>query len=410
MLRLAPLAFDASTLEIFVPLLTGGTLEVAADTPVAPGDLAVFLVDRGVTVAWLPAGLFRLMVDDAIDGFSGVRQIVTGGDVVSAAHVRRLLARYPALVVVNGYGPTENTTFTTVHVITVDDAGQVSVPIGRPVAGTAVYVVDEDGHRLPPGQTGELVVAGSGLALGYLGAPEATAEAFVELADIEGCCYRTGDLVRWNSDGRLDYVGRRDRQIKLRGHRIELEEIENCLRESSLVSDVTVVAVGDPGTRRILCGVVATWTDGLTDLLREHLAARLPAYMVPQLWSVVEKLPLTTNGKVDVAQLESLANRRPAGAALPDEPGPQPAAPVGSVVLDRDLADLVHRVWADVLGFSDFGLDEGFFDVGGDSLMAARVHTRLVELLPQHHIRIVDIFQYPTVGEFTAQLGQGVRR
>jgi amino acid adenylation domain-containing protein len=398
MLRLAPLAFDASTLEIFGALSAGSTLEVFPDGPVAPTELAAFIRKADVTVAFLTAGLFRVVVDEAPHAFGSVKQVATGGDVVSADAVRMLLTRYPGLTVTNAYGPAENTVITTVH--SMQDPAEVGtqVPIGTPIAGTSVVVLDEYGIPTSRGQTGELYVAGSGLAAGYYGAPDETAKAFLVPKCMTERCYRTGDLVHWDDSGRLVFDGRQDRQVKIRGFRIELSEIEARLAGHDEVRDVAVVVCGqDAGSKRLLAAVVAEERAGLVERLRDGLRDELPGYMVPPLWAVVPKLPLTANGKVDVIELERQAKASNAdGGSVHDG-------------LDRAYEDIISDVWSDVLDTSDFGVDDGFFDVGGDSLLAGQVHTRLSALLPDHRLRIVDIFRHPTVQALADHLRGAVR-
>ncbi|MFE9655899.1 amino acid adenylation domain-containing protein [Micromonospora sp. NPDC006431] len=304
-LRLAPLAFDASTLELFAPLLSGASLQVFPDGPVAPTELARFLVERRVSVLWLTAGLFRLVVDHRPEAFAPVRQVLTGGDVVPPEQVRRLLERYPGLRVTNGYGPTECTTFTTVHHL--DSPAEVSdpLPIGRPVPGTRVFVLDEDGHPVPPGAVGELCVGGAGLADGYVGAPEETARAFGGRAPDTGeRLYRTGDLVRWDGRGRLVFIGRRDHQMKVRGFRVEPDAVARRLREHPQVRDAVVAGDGDPGAdRRLLAGVIVADPAPSVAELRAWIADALPSWAVPELWSFTDAFPLTSNAKVDLQAL-----------------------------------------------------------------------------------------------------------
>jgi amino acid adenylation domain-containing protein len=307
-LRLAPLAFDASTLELFAPLLSGAGLQVFPDGPVGPTELARFLVERRVSVLWLTAGLFRLVADHRPEAFAHVRQVLTGGDVVPAAQVRQLLEQYPGLRVTNGYGPTENTTFTTVH--HVDSVAEVSdpLPIGKPVPGTRVFVLDETGRQVPPGAVGELCVGGAGLADGYLGAPEETARAFGWRAPDTGeRLYRTGDLVRWDGRGCLVFLGRRDDQIKVRGFRVEPDAVARRLREHPKVRDAVVAGDGAPGTdRRLLAGVIVTDPALSVAELRAWVGEALPSWSVPELWSLTDAFPLTVNAKVD---LQALATR-----------------------------------------------------------------------------------------------------
>jgi amino acid adenylation domain-containing protein len=315
MLRLAPLAFDASTLELFAPLVAGGCLEVYPPGLIDPASLSQFLADRQVTALWLTAGLFRLVADFTPDGFAGVRHVLTGGDVVPPEHVRALLTRFPHLRVSNGYGPTENTTFSTVAHF--DEPAEVRdpLPIGRAIAGSGVLVVDQAQGIVPPGGMGELYVSGLGLALDYAGAPEQTAAAFGRMPDSGERSYRTGDLVRFDGDGQLRYLGRRDHQVKIRGFRIELDEIRKILLGQPGVRDAVVITVGaDASARRLLAALIPQ-PEARIDLdgVASRVSGELPAHAVPSLWALIREIPITGNGKVDAPSLEAIA--RPLGEA-----------------------------------------------------------------------------------------------
>ncbi|MCX4725060.1 amino acid adenylation domain-containing protein [Streptomyces sp. NBC_01306] len=312
MLRLAPLAFDASTLELWAALLSGAALEVYPPGIPAPSDLGDFLLERGATVAWLTAGLFRLVVEFAPDGLGGLRQLLTGGDVVPHEHVARLLAKYPGLTVTNGYGPTENTTFTTTFSLTRPQEAVGPLPIGAPVPGTSVHVLGPDGRPVPPGAVGELHTGGAGLAVGYLGDEAETARRFGYFCPgLPERLYRTGDLVRLDSCGRLLFLGRSDDQVKLRGHRVEPGEVGAAAAAHPGVQDAFVFATAtatDAADRRLVAALVPM--DGARvdpRRVRATLVERLPGYMVPALWAVVDRLPVTPNGKVDRAALTALA-------------------------------------------------------------------------------------------------------
>lgn len=306
-LRLAPLAFDASTLEIFAPLLAGGSIEVYPGEYPTPLAIAAFLRDRQVTGLSLTAGLFRLVADFQPAAFSGVRQLVTGGDIVPPGQVAAVLEACPGLRITNGYGPTENTTFTTVHHVDAPSAVTgADLPIGRPIQGTAVLVLDEEGRRLPPGAIGELYASGDGLAAGYLGMPEASARVFGAFArHADTPLYRTGDLVRWDGEGNLRFLGRRDHQVKIRGFRVEPDCVVRVLREHPDVSDAIAAVVPTAnGDKEILVAVRPR--DGhvpTRESLRSFAAGRLPAYAVPSAWAVVDHFPVTRNGKVDLTRL-----------------------------------------------------------------------------------------------------------
>ncbi len=399
-LRLAPLAFDASTLELFVPLVAGGTVEVYPARPVVPAELAAFLADRGVTGAWLTAGLFRLVADDRPEAFRPLRHLLTGGDVVPPDQVRRVLAACPGLLVSNGYGPTENTTFTTVHHVRDPAAVTDPLPIGRPVRGTDVVVTDEAGVRLPPGAVGELCTLGPGLATGYLDAPAETARAFVTGPDGRRR-YRTGDLVRWDESGRLRYLGRRDRQVKVRGYRIELDAVTAVLRAHPAVRDAVVAVTPDPADQRLVAGVV-TGGDrpaGLVPALRAYAADRLAPQEVPGLWAVVDRLPVTGNGKVDVRRLVELAR----GASPAPGTAPETEEELGEV------EEVIAAVWAGVLGTDDFGYQDRFFDVGGTSLQLPRLHADLLARLPGSGLSVLDLLRYPTIDALAGRVRSAAR-
>jgi amino acid adenylation domain-containing protein len=376
MLRLSPLAFDASTLELLVPLANGTTVVVYPPGEPTPNGLTEFLRATDVTHAWLTSGLFHLVADHRPDAFSGLRQVFTGGGVVSPEHVRRVLQECPGLRVTNGYGPTENTTFTAVcHV---DGADEVPdpFPIGGPVCGTGVWVVDGNDRLVPPGAVGELRATGAGLADGYVGDPERTALSFTERAGERE--YRTGDLVRWGADGRLRFLGRADRQVKIAGHRVELVDLERRIRERDGVLDAVVFLADDK-----LCAAVKA-EDGVLAEVRAAVEPELASYERPQRWFTVAEFPLDRNGKVDLRALGALA----VPASGRDEPPTaRPAV---------DLEELITGAWTEVLGTDDFGFDEAFFDVGGDSLTIALVRRRLQEHLGRP-VSLTDLYRFPTV-------------
>jgi amino acid adenylation domain-containing protein len=380
MLRLSPLAFDASTLELLVPLSNGTTVVVHPPAEPTPSGLTEFLRSARVTHAWLTSGLFHLVADHRPEAFSGMRQVFTGGGVVSPAHVRRVLGQCHGLRVTNGYGPTENTTFTTVF--HVDGAHEVPdpFPIGRPVRGTDVWIVDEHDRLVPPGAVGELRTTGWGLADGYVGDPERTALSFTERAGERE--YRTGDLVRWGADGRLRFLGRADRQVKIAGHRVELVDVERRIRQRAGVLDAVVFLAGDR-----LCAAVKADGEVLAEV-RAAVEPDLAPYERPQRWFTVAEFPLDRNGKVDLRALGSLA------APSSGQPAP-PAGTTSAAVVD--LEELISEAWVDVLGTDDFGFDEGFFDVGGDSLAVALVRRRLQEKLGGRPISLTDLYRFPTV-------------
>jgi amino acid adenylation domain-containing protein len=240
----SPIAFDASTLEVWGALLSGGTVVLCRTATPSLAELGALIRAHGVTTVWLPAGLFHLLVDQDLSLLAGVRQVLAGGDVLSVPHVRRAAAALPACTVINGYGPTENTTFTCCYPVGAGDELADSVPIGRPIPHTQVYVLDAQQQPVPVGVAGELYTGGAGLARGYWRQPALTAERFVDVPGL-GRLYRTGDQVRWRADGTLLFLGRQDTQIKLRGFRIELGEIEAALRADAAVRDAVVIVTNE---------------------------------------------------------------------------------------------------------------------------------------------------------------------
>ncbi|WP_392667930.1 amino acid adenylation domain-containing protein [Streptomyces sp. LN785] len=297
-LQLAPAAFDAATFEIWGALLNGARLELAPASPVGPAELGALLRDRRISVLWLTAALFHRQIDFSPESLSGPRVVLAGGDVLSVEHVRKLRAAAPHLEIVNGYGPTEATTFSACHRIAPDEEFTHSVPIGVAVQGARTELRDESGTAVPEGTRGELWIAGAGVSHGYWRRPDLTAERFVP--DAAGVTwYGTGDLARRRADGALEFLGRIDGQFKLRGHRVEPGEIENLLTAHPQVRQAAVGIrdnlVGDPKLVAWL-----TTTDPLDrKALRAHLREQLPEYMVPTVFAVVDALPITPNGKVD---------------------------------------------------------------------------------------------------------------
>jgi amino acid adenylation domain-containing protein len=355
-LQLAPVAFDASTLEIWAPLLNGGRLVLFPGRRASLDEIGETVARHGVTSMFLTTGLFHQMVDERLEVLRPLRQLLTGGEVISPAHMRRALAGLPGCRVIACYGPTENTTFSTTHPMTSSDLGG-PVPLGRPIGGTRIYVLDAALRPVPEGVWGELCAGGDGVARGYLGRPDLTAERFVPDPygpKPGGRLYRTGDLVRWRG-GVLEFLGRRDGQVKLRGNRIELGEVEAALTGHPAVREAAVVLREDR-----LVGYVTGDPDPAE--MRRFLAVRLPDPMIPSFFVVLDRFPLTPNGKVD---------RR----AFP--------APEGTVESyappETPVEESLTAACAEVLGIERVGVRDNFFALGGHSLLATRLVARLRE-------------------------------
>ncbi len=387
----SPQVFDASTYELWVPLLSGGRVVVAPAGVVDVSTISGLVAEQGITGLWLTAGLFHVMAEESPECLAGVREVWTGGDVVSAAAVRRVLLACPGLVVVDGYGPTETTTFATCHPVRgVGEVGEV-VPIGGPIANTRVFVLDGGLCPMPVGVVGELYVAGAGLARGYHGQPALTAQRFVACpCGVSGeRMYRTGDLVRWGADGELVFVGRVDDQVKVRGFRIELGEVEAVLARHSDVGQVVVVVREDrPGEKRLVAYVVPVSGREITPgVVRAYGAQYLPDYMVPALFVVLDGLPLTPNGKLDRKAL----------------PAPEVGVASGGRGPRTPQEQILCEMFAELLGIPAVGIDDNFFELGGDSLLATRVVSRVRSVLGME-LAVRVLFEAPTVAALAHRL------
>ena len=366
MLHAASPAFDATTLELWGPLANGGAVAVLAEQP-SPDAVAAAVERHGVTTMWLTAGLFHELVDSRPDCLGRVRHVLAGGDVLSPAHVARALeALPPDGRLSNGYGPTETTTFALTHDLRPGDRVEGSVPIGRPIQATTCEVMDAVGKPAPVGVAGELWIGGAGVSRGYRNDPELTAERFIEDPERPGeRRYRTGDRVRRRADGTIEFLGRLDRQLKIRGFRVEPAEIEEALRDHPSVEDAVVVAYEpSPGDRALAAYVVAAGGPADPPELRRHVGERLPSAMVPAAWVELEKLPLTANGKVDREKLPA-----PSSAHLARETGGD--SPRSET--ERRTVEIFERV----LGVEAVGVEEDFFALGGHSLLAVGLFSQL---------------------------------
>jgi len=378
-LQTGPLTFDASTFEVWGALLNGGTLCIAEPAELLdPAALTRLIREHGVTTTWLTTGLFNALAANHLDVFATLRTVVCGGERLSPRHVRAVREAHPHLAVINGYGPTENTTFTTCY----DTSGEWSgdVPIGGPIANSTAYVLDSALAAVDVGERGELYAGGDGLARGYLDDEALTAERFIQHPRF-GRLYRTGDLARWRPDGALEFLGRADGQVKVRGHRIETGEIEARVAEHPGIKEAVVTAHQGPDEATFLvCHYTARGALEPAEL-RGYVQRLVPAYMVPAFFQRIERMPLTDNGKVDRARL------------LAPEPEARRVEAVGAAT--ETEAALV-TAWEEVLGRSPIGVLDDFFELGGHSLHAAKlaflVHERIGVALP-----FTAFFETPTI-------------
>jgi amino acid adenylation domain-containing protein len=364
-LQFAPLAFDASTFEIWGPLLNGGCLAVCPPHLPSLSQLGEVAQRHGVTTLWLTAGLFVQMVEHNVADLSSLQQLLTGGDVVSVPHVQRLLSVAPHCRLIDGYGPTETTTFACCYVVPRDEELPPTLPIGLPIANTTIHILDGRMQRVPVGVAGELYIGGDGVARGYVNDPALTAQRFLPdpFAPFGGVMYRTGDMARYRDDGVIEFLGRIDRQVKLRGFRIEPAEIEAALAGHPDIAEAAVVVSDDTGERRLVAHVVRGRAVTAQEL-RAHLQELLPPHMVPADFAFQENLPLTASGKVD-------------RKALPGAPAPE----VLGVEAENFTQRLLATLWADILGVEHVGVTDDFFDLGGHSLLAVRLFARIEQEL-----------------------------
>lgn len=391
-LQLAPLAFDASTFEIWGALLNGAALAVVASPRPSFAEIGEALARHKATTAWLTASLFHAVVDRRIETLRPLRQLIAGGDVLSPRHVRRVLDQLPDCRLVNGYGPTENTTFTCCYTIPKDARADAPVPIGAPIDQTQVHILDENLCPVASGAVGELFASGEGVALGYLNRPDLTAEKFLAdrfSAEPGKLMYRTGDLVRQRADGVLEFVGRADRQVKINGKRVELDEVEAAIRRLPEVADAAaVLRARREGERHIVAYVAAHPGAALEPgALRAQMRRLLPEHMAPAQFIVLDSLPLTPTGKIDRDAL-------PAPQASPAA-APSPAM--------SEVEARLAAIWRKLLKVEIVGLDANFFDLGGSSLDLMALHEEIRAQFADE-VPMTALFEHTTIRTLAARL------
>ncbi len=389
-LQFAPITFDASTFEIWGSLLNGAKLIISPPGKLSLEKLGQVIQKYQVSTLWLSAGLFHLMTDERIDDLKSVRNLLAGGDVLSVSHVRRFLEKTENCKLINGYGPTENTTFTCCYTVTDAEKLGDSVPIGRPVSDTRVYILDAHLQPLPIGVSGELYIGGDGLAREYYNRPELTYEKFIPnpFSKKTGArLYISGDKARYLPDGNIEFIGRIDNQVKVRGYRIEPGEIESVLVRHPEVTGALVIAREEnDGEKRLVSYVlVKDKSKDITGELRNVLKKNLPDYMVPSAFVLMEAFPLSPNGKID-------------RQALPD-----PSA--GRTDQERSFSPYqslqeakLIKIWREIFKREDIGRDDDFFDLGGHSLLAMRLIAWVRRDL-QVELSIHNVFEFSTIAD-----------
>ncbi|WP_141753460.1 condensation domain-containing protein, partial [Duganella sp. HH101] len=392
-LQLASLTFDASTFEIWGALLNGARLIIAEPGMLSVTQIGAALEAHEIDTLWLTSALFNQMVAYQLPSLAKVSRILAGGEALSPHHVQQLLDYSPSVRMINGYGPTESTTFTCCHTVPAGSVVGSSIPLGRPIANTEVYILDAALEPVPVGAVGELHIAGAGLARGYLNRADLTADKFVPnpFGEAGSRMYKSGDLARYLEDGSIEYLGRIDHQVKLRGFRIELGEIEAVLAALEPVREALVLAREDvAGDKRLVAYLVAHDGEQLPDAagLRAALLASLPEYMVPAHFVVLDQLPLTPNGKVDRKAL----------------PAPDMARSEEGYVAPRTAAEeAMADIWAGVLNLDKVGVHDNFFTLGGHSLLAIT----LVERMRRGglNVDVRTLFATPTIAALAGTSG-----
>ena len=390
-LQYAPISFDAATLEIWAPLLNGGKIVIAPQGQLTPEEIGAVIAQGGANAAWFTAALFHYIAEYHIEILRPIQQLLAGGDVLAPKMVRKVLEELPGISLINGYGPTENTTFTCCYPMHAVADVRHSVPIGRPIANTTAYVLDKQLKPVPVGVPGELYTGGDGVSNGYLNRDELTAEVFINnpFSSVKGSrLYKTGDLVRYYSDGNIEYLGRVDQQVKIRGFRIELSEIEDALGKINTIREVAVIAREDsPGIKRLVAYYVPV--DGAnptTTELRSELKQILPEYMIPSAFVCLNGLPVTANGKLD-------------RKALP-KPDLDSETALKRVPPRTEKEMILVDIWKQVLNLDELGIRDNFFEVGGDSILSIQIISRAK--LAALHITTKQIFENQTIEELAA--------
>ncbi|NOQ25909.1 MAG: amino acid adenylation domain-containing protein, partial [Bacteroidales bacterium] len=381
LLQTGALEFDASTFEIWGSLLNGITLFIEEkDKILVPTVFEDIIKKKDISTLWLSSSFFNNMLDERIEIFESLENLLVGGEALSSWHVNVLRDKYPKLNIINGYGPTENVTFSTTHLIKKNY--EEGIPIGKPILNSTAYILGKNQELMPLGAIGELYVGGDGVSRGYMNNQELTDERFLKILDInDGLLYKTGDMARWLPDGTIEFLGRIDHQVKIRGFRIELGEIENSLLKHENIKE-SVVLVREGNNDKYLCAYVVCKEAFKQDEIRNHLSANLPDHMIPSYFVELEELPLSTNGKV---------NRK----ALPS---PEVKVSDDYVAPTNEIEEKLVNIWSEVLNIEKekISIDAGFFELGGHSLKAMTFISRINKDLGVE-ITIKEVFVLTTI-------------
>lgn len=384
-----PLEFDVSNFEIWGALLNGSALcLISPDKLLMPQALKETLREQKVSLMWMTTPLFNQMAKSDPSLFATLRYLIVGGDALSPVYVNKVRQACPGLTMVNGYGPSENSVLSTTHRI--ERNYDVRVPIGKPISNSTAYIIDQYGKFLPAGAVGELCVGLDGVARGYLNNPELTHEKFItDPAYPHYKMFKTGDLARWLPDGSIDFLGRADYQVKVRGYRLELQEIENELYQLEQIDACAVLILTEPDKEKELAAYIVSGRKWSVAEVRHALLERLPSYAVPTRIVQLDGLPLTVNGKIDKKAL----------LRIPLQPIESAESSPSPVSMERIVLD----IWKESLGVNRIGLDDNFFDIGGNSLLTVQISDKIQKLIG-FELSVTDLFRYPTIRELAGYL------
>ncbi|WNZ28006.1 amino acid adenylation domain-containing protein [Leptolyngbya sp. NK1-12] len=399
-LQLAPISFDAATFEIWGALLHGSVcvLYPAVGIP-DPRELGAIIQRTGITTLFLTTALFNTIIAEVPEALLRVKELLTGGEAISLPHICKSLTCLPDMELIHVYGPTESTTFSCSYRIPRQlNADLKTLPIGKPIANTQTYILDDYLQPVPIGVAGELYIGGDGLAREYLNRPDITLERFIPnpfSADPTTRLYKTGDQVRYLSDGNIEFIGRRDFQVKLRGFRIELGEIEAILRQHEQVADAIVILREDRPGDKALVAYVTTKGEQAPGVkqLKDYLRERVAEFMVPAVVMVLDHMPLSPTGKIDRRALPKPVIR---------------SAPVDGIAPTTPSEQVLAEIWAGVLGIDRLSVEENFFELGGTSLLGLQMIARVQKRF-NSQIRAVKLYQYPTIRAMARYLDQEQR-
>ncbi|WP_411845596.1 amino acid adenylation domain-containing protein [Roseibacillus persicicus] len=391
-LQASSLSFDASTFEIWAPLLNGGRLVLLPPGAPSLDTIAKEIRDHRVTTLWLTSGLFQLMVDEKLEALRPLKQLLAGGDVLSKHHVGKVLRELPNLRIINGYGPTENTTFSCCHTITTADLDGSSIPIGKPISNSEVYLLDEHLNPLPPMTEGELFFGGDGLARGYFENEKLTTERFITnpfSIESDSKLYRSGDRARYRPDGVIEFLGRVDEEVKIRGYRIDPSEIEEALCRHEAITQARVVARGESAEDKSLVAYVTSRTAVEEGEVKGFLQSFLPSHLIPARIVAMETLPVTDNGKVD-------------DSALPTPEADSATAEQNLRFAESETEKRMAQLWSRVLKIDEVPANRSFFDLGGHSLQALKLFNQIEKEFGKK-LPLSTLFESPTIEGLAAR-------